>query len=216
MLFCYITDRSQFPGDEETRRRALLAKIAEATRAGVQLIQLREKDLSIRDLESLARSAIEVTAENAPAGGIGPHLLVNSRIDVGFAVGAAGVHLRSDDISVQDARAIWERASRSSASRVPVVGVSCHRPAEVARAAASGADFAVFAPVFGKHNVPSIPAAGLGTLRDACQHKIRVLALGGITLHNAGSCIEAGASGIAGIRLFQENDVSEIVAKLGR
>jgi len=79
------------------------------------------------------------------------------------------------------------------------------------QAAAAGATFAVFAPVFEKKNVPT---AGLAALRQACEAKIPVFALGGVTLANAHSCLEAGASGIAAIRLFQENDIGAVVHRL--
>ena len=91
------------------------------------------------------------------------------------------------------------------------VGVSCHTPPEVAQAAAEGADFTVFGPVFEKK---SAQPTGLDALREACREKIPVLALGGVTLENAESCIRSGAAGIAGIRLFQENKISEVVGKL--
>jgi thiamine-phosphate pyrophosphorylase len=96
----------------------------------------------------------------------------------------------------------------------PLIGVSCHTPADVARAAVNGATFAVFAPVFEKKDAPGTQPAGLAVLEQACKANIPVLALGGVTLANARSCLEAGAAGIAGIRLFQENDVAETVKKL--
>src|SRR5215831_6870656 len=95
-LLYYITDRTAFAADEPTRRRRLLEKIAEAARAGVDYIQLREKDLTTRDLESLAREAIAVVRESRKPTAA---LLINSRSDVALAVGAEGVHLRSDDVS---------------------------------------------------------------------------------------------------------------------
>jgi thiamine-phosphate pyrophosphorylase len=64
-LLYYITDRSQFRGDERARRRAILGKIAEAARAGVDYIQLREKDLSTRELEMLAREVVAIVRENS-------------------------------------------------------------------------------------------------------------------------------------------------------
>jgi thiamine-phosphate pyrophosphorylase len=84
----------------------------------------------------------------------------------------------------------------------------------VAQAAANGADFAVFAPVFEKKDAPGARSAGLGALREACRAAIPVLALGGITLENARSCFDAGAAGIAAIRLFQENDMATVVKQL--
>ena len=108
-LLYYITDRTAFAGDEPTRRRRLLEKIREAARAGVDYIQLREKDLPTRDLESIAREAVSVIArlrtENRE---LRTALLINSRIDVALAVQADGVHLRSDDLSPQEVRAIWD------------------------------------------------------------------------------------------------------------
>ena len=95
-----------------------------------------------------------------------------------------------------------------------MIGVSCHSLEEVEKAAEQGASFAVFAPVFEKKDAPSTPAAGLAHLRKACQAKIPVLALGGVTLSNARSCLDAGAAGIAAIRLFQENDIRAVVKQL--
>lgn len=81
-------------------------------------------------------------------------------------------------------------------------------------AASASADFAIFAPVFGKKDSPATNAAGLDQLREACRQKIPVLALGGVTLENAAACIESGAAGIAAIRLFQESDIVEVVRQL--
>ena len=213
MILCYITDRSQFPGPESARRRRLLAKIAEAASTGVDYIQLREKDLSGRELEELAREAMRVllATRRSPRA---PRLLINSRTDVALAAGAHGVHLRSDDISPRDLRALWAQASRNQkpATRNPLIGVSCHTVAEVARAAAARADFALFGPVFEKEGKKA--RRGLELLRRACRERVPVLALGGVTLENAGPCLEAGARGIAAIRLFQQNDIADVVRKL--
>jgi thiamine-phosphate pyrophosphorylase len=213
MLLYYITDRSQFPGAESSRRQALLDKIAEAAACGVDFIQLREKDLPARELESLARSAVRIIQESSKPGNQQPRtrLLINSRVDVAIACGADGVHLRSDDISPREVRSVWAAAYGDC---LPIVAVSCHTTADVACAASDRADFAVFAPVFEKKDAPGFPAAGLTALREACQRNIRVLALGGINPENALSCIEAGAAGVAGIRLFQEENLSEVVRLL--
>jgi len=209
LLLCYITDRSKFPGDDSARQHALLKKIAEASRAGVDLIQLREKDLSTCNLEVLARAAIQAVRENSTEPST--RLLINSHSDVAIACDADGVHLRSHDIALSDARKIWIDAGNSSR---PLVSVSCHTVAEVAMAASASADFAIFAPVFGKKDSPATNAAGLDQLREACRQKIPVLALGGVTLENAAACIESGAAGIAAIRLFQESDIVEVVRQL--
>jgi thiamine-phosphate pyrophosphorylase len=218
-LLYYITDRSQFGGEERACRRALLAKLAEAVSAGVDYIQLREKDLNSRELEMLARDAwaevlnsISLGTENqGPRTGVKTRLLINSRTDVALAAGADGVHLRSEDISASDVRAIWRSCGAAAHVPPPIVAVSCHTAADVLLAEAEEASFAVFAPVFGKR---SGAGTGIAALHDACRAKIPVLALGGITLDNALSCLDAGAAGVAGIRLFQENKVEDVVRAL--
>jgi thiamine-phosphate pyrophosphorylase len=204
----YITDRRQFPGNAQEQERRLLAKIAECAAAGVDLIQLREKDLSGGALEKLARKAMEALA------GSRTRLLINSRADVALTCGAHGVHLPANDLAASDVRAIFARAGVSE----PVIGVSTHSATEVASAEAHGADFAMFGPVFEKSG--SANREGLEELRRIChrteaaQPPMPVLALGGITLKNARLCVEAGAAGIAAIRLFQQNDVDVVVKNL--
>jgi thiamine-phosphate pyrophosphorylase len=216
LLLCYISDRSQFPGNEDSRRSRLLETIAFAVRLGVDYVQLREKDLSAHKLERLAREAVAV-AGRTDNKELKTGLLINSRTDIAVATGAGGVHLRSDDISPADVRKIWTQCGAGPLARA-TVAISCHTPAEVAQAAADGADFAVFGPIFAnkgeKKAAPSLHSGGLDALREACREKIPVLALGGITVKNAQACVEAGAAGIAGIRLFQENEVSAVVRAL--
>src|SRR5215469_13074924 len=185
-LLYYITDRTAFARDEHARRKRLLEKISEAARAGVDYIQLREKDLPTRELESLARDAVRAIheAKNRASNPwlLPPALLINSRTDIALAVGADGVHLRSDDISPRDVKAVWEYSCgadtpvRQSFTQAPLVGASCHSPAEVAQAAANGASFAVFGPVFEKKDAPNAPSTGLNQLREACRVNIPVLA----------------------------------------
>lgn len=214
-LLYYITDRRQFSGNDEQRRRKLLEKISEAASCGVDYVQLREKDLYSGELERLAKEAVGAIRNNTGSE-LATRLLINSRSDIALAVGADGVHLRSGDISVEDARKVYEIAS-SQRQKVKdnkwVVAVSCHSEEEVQVAADEGADFVVFAPVFEKQGQPP---AGLEVLQRACQQRVPVLALGGVTAANAQSCIESGAAGIAGIRLFQENEISEVMRSLAR
>ena len=101
----YITDRHQFSADEYESRKHLLAKISEAASAGVDYIQLREKDLLARDLERLALEAMRaVTAGKTANPESRTRLLINSRTDIALASRAHGVHLRADDISPQQVR----------------------------------------------------------------------------------------------------------------
>jgi len=203
MQLYYITDRSAFVGDEATRRRRLLDKIDEVARAGVDYIQVREKDLPIEELEHLAREAV---GRMRAIEGV-TRILVNSRTDIALSVEADGVHLRSDDISPSEVFAMQSQA----ASRPFLIAVSCHAADDVRRAEAAGANFAVLAPIFGK---PGTQPLGLAALRIACQGKLPVFALGGVTLENAQACLDAGAQGIAGIRLFQNSNVADAVRKL--
>lgn len=207
-LLYYVTDCKQFPGDPRVRRESLLGKIAEAARAGVEYIQLRERDLSTRELEVLARQAVAAVREHSTT----TQLLINSRTDVALAAGADGVHLRSDDLPALEVRRIWSLCGAGVLARErPVIASSCHSTADVLRAESETADFAVFAPVFEKKGASP---AGLAALREACKAKIPVFALGGVTMENAAACREAGAAGIAGIRLFQENEIRKVVRAL--
>lgn len=206
LLLYYITDRRQFPANDIEQERQLLAKIAECAAIGVDFIQLREKDLSIRALEELANKAM------AAIGSSRTRLLINSRTDVALACGAHGVHLPSHDMPASEARVIFARAKVAA----PVIGVSTHSQAELAYAESHGADFAVFGPIFEKDKTAN--PDGLNRLRQVCGRgqasAMRVLALGGITLENAQECLQAGAAGIAGIRLFQDNDAHALVKRL--
>jgi thiamine-phosphate pyrophosphorylase len=218
LILYYITDRAQLADDEANRQRRLLEKIAEAARAGVDYIQLRERDLRVRELERLAREAAVLVR------GTTTKLLINSRVDVAIAGSADGVHLRSNDIAASEARAIW---AKSTGRTDCVVGISCHSIKDVLSAEGHGADFVVYGPVFGKQGSDE-PPVGLEALRVVARRgappdkKVEagqslgmpVLALGGVTLENAGACVEAGAAGIAGIRLFQDNDIAELVGRL--
>jgi thiamine-phosphate pyrophosphorylase len=218
LLLYYITDRMQLGGDERSRRERLLQKIAEAAAAGVDYVQLREQGLTARDLERLATQAI------ATMRGSRTKLLINSRVDAALAVGADGVHLRSNDMAASEARAIW---AKSAGAGQCVIGVSCHSLAEVLNAEAHGADFVVFGPVFGKQGSKVAPV-GVAAIAKVIRRggpadpkveagrslRMPVVALGGVSSKNAAECLHAGAAGVAGIRLFQEGDVTETVRRL--
>jgi len=203
MLLYYITDRKQLAGGDVP---ALLRQIELAAKCGVDYIQLREKDLSAKELESLTRNAMDRIR------GTQTKLIINSRMDIALAVGAHGVHLRSDDVSVGVARGVCKQSGNADM----LIGVSCHTIEDVARAHKDGADYILFAPIFGKGSAPGI---GLRPLRMACafasvKPSVPVFALGGITVKNASECIENGAAGVAGIRLFQTQTVNETIHSL--
>ncbi len=179
MLRCYVTDRHTLaPGD------SLLAAIA---RADADWVQIREKDLPARDLFKLVQAALP----------LGKKIIVNTRMDVALAAGAAGLHLPQNSI----------RAGRWRSIAPPgfLIGVSCHGVESVRAAEQEGADYVLFAPVFAPLSKPShSPSLGLAALSEASRSvRIPVLALGGITRKNAAACIEHGAAGVAAISLYQ-------------
>jgi thiamine-phosphate pyrophosphorylase len=155
--------------------------------ADVDYIQVREPQLGARDLAVRVREWMHHG---------GPRVLVNDRTDVALACGAAGVHLRDNSVSPQLVRRIAPPGF--------VISVACHDAEGVYRAADEGADYAVLAPIFlPLSKAPDRPPLGLSALREiASQAKIPVIALGGITVDSAQSCVDAGAAGVAGITLF--------------
>lgn len=182
---CYITDRRAL------EPRPLLPVIVEAIRAGVDLVQIREKDLPTRELLSLVEAAV------AAARGGATRVVVNDRLDVARALGAAGVHLGTQSLPA--------RLVRRQVPKEFLVGVSCHSLAEARAAEDAGADYAVLGPIFETPSkLPYGPPLGLARLREvAARVKIPLLALGGITVERVSACLEAGATGIAGITIFQ-------------
>jgi len=179
--------------------------MGDAARAGVDLIQIREKDLSGHDLLALACEARERVA------GSETKLLINERVDIALAAGLDGVHLPSNSVDAGRIRGIVPEGF--------LIGVSCHSLDELRRAEAEGADFAVFGPVFDTSSKRQYgEPVGLAGLARACgEVELPVLALGGIGVELARSCVEAGAAGVAGISMFQSGaEIDEIVRRLAR
>ena len=202
-----MTDRRGFGDAAEAQEKLLLARIEQAAKAGVDWIQLREKDLSGKQLAGLAREAARV-ARGASA------ILINDRMDVACAVQAAGVHLGEHSLPVREAtRFVQERR----AGRDFLVGASVHSLEAAQKAEQEGANYVIFGPVYATPSKAALgPPQGLESLRQVCGAlTIPVLAVGGITLENARDCLQAGANGIAAIRLFQEaNDLPALVRRL--
>jgi thiamine-phosphate pyrophosphorylase len=199
VIQCYITDRRSLRAGED-----LLAAITRNVAAGVDWIQVREKDLPARALLELVREAIKVANSRCVK------ILVNTRVDVAIAAGAAGVHLPAASIAPHRLQAIAPPGF--------LIGVSCHNVNEVRAAEAEGASYVVFGPVFAPLSKSGdVEPRGLRGLAEAAGVvKIPVLALGGVTRENAAACVAAGTAGIAGISLFQagESDCPAPVARI--
>jgi thiamine-phosphate pyrophosphorylase len=203
-ILCYVTDRSSLSvAGQENCAEALLQTIEAATAAGIDWIQIREKDLSGKECAALTREALRRVAQASFNTSGAPRVLVNDRLDVALAERAGGVHLGENSLPVEDAR-------RLIAAQPPLqnflVGVSCHSLESVQCAASAGAEYVFFGPIFA---TPSKAAfgqpQGLSRLVQACHAvEIPVIAIGGITLENAAQCFASGAAGIAAIRLFQD------------
>ncbi len=184
-LFYYVTDRSQLAGI------SLLACVRRAILWGVDFIQIREKDLTDRELFDLTRRTMAMTR------GTACRVLVNGRSDVARAAGAHGVHLPSTGFAPGD---LHPRLTRGM-----IVGISTHSLAEARRAAAQGAHYILLGPVYPTASKLSYGSPmGLGRFRRICAAiRIPVLGLGGIHADSIDPVLDAGAAGVAGISLFQ-------------
>lgn len=196
----YITSRHFWHSPDPLA--SLQSRVCDAFQAGVDYVQLREKDLSAAALRDLARRLLQLRGEARA------RLLVNSRVDVAVATGADGVHLPTTALPLAGLRA--------QIPQLQIVGVSCHNEQEVDEAVAAGADYLLVSPVFATPSKPDAVPLGLERLKRICaQSSLPVFALGGVSRANAAQCVAAGARGIAGIRLFQhEQDLPSLIAEL--
>jgi thiamine-phosphate pyrophosphorylase len=200
MLRCAITDRTLFPGDDDQRIAALIQQSILWSRKGIEIIQLREKDLPASMVAEIARKILR---------GIVPGrslLLINTSVEAAIAARAHGVHIASHHGAISQIEA--RRRFTAAGLPDPIVTISCHSVEEIRRARVYTPDAIVFAPVFGKvvAGKTVTPAVGLKSLQQACDAAapIPVLAMGGVTLGRAQMCLDAGAAGVAGIRIFHE------------
>jgi thiamine-phosphate pyrophosphorylase len=195
-MICLVTDRTRL------RRRSdgtddLVEFVAAAARAGVDLIQIRERDLGGAGLLALAGRCLGAVSGSAAK------IVINDRCDVALASAAHGVHLRAD--SIEPARA------RSLLGGRALVGRSVHTAREAADVCGSGAvDYLIFGTVFASQSKTDpgrvAPAGELAAAcraaREAGPRTVPVLAIGGMNVERAGEAARAGASGIAAIGLF--------------
>lgn len=180
-----ITDRHQVPAG-----RTLIETIEGALEGGVRAVQLREKDLTAAEILPLAVELRTLTRR------YGALLLINDRIDVALAVEADGVHLGGHSLPATIARRILGPDR--------LIGISTHSPAEISAAAAEGADFVTFGPVFATPSKAAYgPPLGLESLREACRTPtLPIFALGGIKAEHLPLLAASGTHGIAVISVI--------------
>jgi thiamine-phosphate diphosphorylase len=189
-ILCAVSDRSRLSAPPGVGLDGLVARLAAAAAAGVDLLQIREPDLSARDLMALVERVLLATQRT------GARLVVNDRLDVALAAGAHGVHLKGESIDTLAARRL-----------VPdgfLVGRSAHAVAEAEGAGRDGADYVILGTVFETMSKPGhVPEGGLERLRDAVARcPVPVLAIGGVTEARAREVAGTGAAGLAAIGLF--------------
>lgn len=196
------TNTNTTPASEEFA--ALLNLVAAAVAAKVSLIQLREKHLTARTLYELTEQAAQLTR------GSQTRLLVNDRSDIARAAGADGVHLTTHSLRAD--------VMRRTFGDDFLIGVSTHSVAEALAARDNGANFVVWGPVFATNSKSGYgEPQGVSKLARVVQQlaPFPVVALGGVNLDNLGECANVGASGIAGIGLFHDqNDLAQIVSRV--
>jgi thiamine-phosphate pyrophosphorylase len=212
-IVCYVTDRKSLGSADPVAQ--LIVSIRAALAAGVDWVQIREKDLLARDLLALTAAAIRAAGERREGQTAPARVIVNDRLDVALAAGAAGVHLGRESVPPADV-VRWCRGGNAPADFL--IGVSCHSLADVREAQAAGASYAFFGPVYETPSKrPFGPPQGIARLAEVCAAiRMPVIAIGGIHAENAAECLRAGASGIAAIRMYQESseDLPERIVKL--
>jgi thiamine-phosphate pyrophosphorylase len=202
-IVCYVTERKTL-GPSDALGGALssiVEKIRLAAAAEADWVQVREKDLSAKELLALVKQAVAI-------GDARVKVIVNDRLDAALAAGAAGVHLGRESVAVSEV-VQWCRAGH--APEEFLIGASCHSLDEARGAEAAGANYAFFGPVFDTPSKRAFGAPqGIAQLAEVCREiRIPVIAIGGVDQQNAMECLRGGASGIAAIRLFQEKTDAE-------
>jgi thiamine-phosphate pyrophosphorylase len=203
-ILCYVTDRRSLPlSISSDAHRLLFDSVERAAAAGADWVQLREKDYSGTEWEELVKESLRRVA------GSKTRILVNDRMDVALTCGAGGVHLSENGIPVSDAMRLRDGffAARRKEPDF-LIGISCHSLGSALGAARAGADYIYFSPIFFTPSKANYgPPQGLERLTAICRAvQIPVIAIGGISAENAASCLQAGAAGVAAIRLFQESE----------
>ncbi len=199
-IFCLVTDRRRLADASlpSTGEDALVRQVRWAAASGVDLVQIRERDLPGAQLETLVARCVEA------ARGTPTRVLVNERVDVAVAAGAAGVHLPGTGPEAARLRPVVPPSF--------VIGRSVHSAGEAAAAEARGGlDYLILGTIFPTASKPGLDRpAGLDELaRAATACRLPVLAIGGVTHATIPAVAQAGAAGIAAIGLFAATDEDE-------
>lgn len=201
-IVCYVTDSQSLEFTEP--RSDILAKIEAAVGAGVDWVQIREKEMPARQILAIADAAVGMT-NRRPAREDYPKSLIfiNDRLDIALAGGVAGIHLGRESLPAKDV-IDWRQTGKVATNLT--VGLSCHAIDELLQAEDVGVDYAFFGPVFDTPaKRPFGPPLGIAKLAAACRAtRLKVIAIGGVTPENSAECLHAGAAGIAAIRMFQQ------------
>jgi thiamine-phosphate pyrophosphorylase len=205
-LVCYVTDRRSLSaaGTEANAIEGVVQSTQVALAARVDWVQLREKDLPAGQLLDLARRIVRFAEEQVLETERQSRIIINDRLDVALAARADGVHLGRESAPAHEV-VRWCRAG--NAPERFVIGVSCHSIDEAREAENAKTDYIFFGPVFQTPSKQPFGAPqGIERLAQVCRTvEVPVIAIGGVHQENAASCIRAGASGIAAIRMFQES-----------
>jgi len=192
-----ITDRRRFAAED-----AFVQRVATVAAAGVNLVQVRERDMEARDLSRLVARCVTAVRNTRT------RILVNDRLDVALTSGAHGVHLRGDSMPASRARAL-----------APIgflIGRSVHSVAEAVTAHAEGGlDYLLFGAVFATASKPGQPPAGVQALADVVgATPLPVLAVGGISSDTAPQLDGAGCAGFAAIGWFADGDEATVAERM--
>ena len=192
-IVCMVTDRHKFAGVDRSEGELLTDVVNQARRAGranVDLIQVREEALADSVLFDLVKRIISAVS------GFRTRVIVNDRIDVAVATGAAGVHLKENSVSAMRVRSVVPKEW--------IIGRSVHDVEEAKRVCeAGGLDYLLFGTVFRTESKPGQEPNGVGMLSMVCEAvELPVIAIGGVAVSNVRDIAGAGATGVAGMSLF--------------
>lgn len=190
-----VTNSDKFESED-----LFLDAVASALKGGVDILQLREKNMPANKIIELGKKVKLLCAE------YGATFIVNDRVDIAYVLDADGVHLGQDDMDIESARKILGNNA--------IIGISTHAPAQAQKAVNDGADYIGMGPVFTTPTKPGRQSVGLEYVKWVSENiKIPAFAIGGIDLDNVQDVVNAGAKKIAVVRAIINSDNPEKAAQ---